>query len=92
MTRSNVRKHRADGVTTHYPALDHGRRVYRQCGARGIKVDLHQCLARHGAETRHQWPHVHPRSGQEGILAIKLGGSVQINGVSVDHAGPSAST
>jgi len=86
MTRSNVRNTAADGVTTQYPlSITDG--AFTGNAGRGIKVDL-TSVSPGAAQKLVINGHTHiGGSGQEGILAIKLGGEVQISGVSVDHAG-----
>ncbi|MEA2634684.1 MAG: hypothetical protein QOH92_1451, partial [Chloroflexota bacterium] len=87
MTRSNVRNSSADGVATQSPlSITDG--AFTGNGGRGIKVDLTgvgpsaaQPLVINGHTSI-------ASSGQDGILAIKLGGhTVQITGASVDRTG-----
>jgi parallel beta-helix repeat protein len=86
MTRSNVRNTTADGVATQSPIsiTDGG---FTGNGGRGIKVDL-TGVSPSSAQQLVITGHTKVSgSGQDGILAIKLGGLVQISGVTVDHAG-----
>ena len=87
MTRSNVRNTAADGVATQSPlSITDG--AFTGNAGRGIKVDLtgvSPTAAQHLVINGHT---AIAGSGQDGILAIKLGGhTVQISGLSVDHAG-----
>ena len=86
MTRSNVRNTAADGVATQSPvSITDG--AFTGNGGRGIKVDLTGVSPSSAQQLTITGHTSISGSGQDGILAIKLGGLVQISGVSVDRAG-----
>jgi Concanavalin A-like lectin/glucanases superfamily/IPT/TIG domain len=86
MIRSNVRNTAADGVATQSPvSITDG--AFTGNGGRGIKVDLTGVSPISAQQLVINGHTSISGSGQDGILAIKLGGLVQISGVSVDHAG-----
>jgi len=87
MTRTNIRNTSSDGLSTHSPVAINGG-AFTNNGGRAINVNLTN-VAPSAFQTVTITGHVTiSASGQDGILAIKLGGhTVQVQDVSVDRSG-----
>jgi hypothetical protein len=87
MTRTNIRNTSSDGLSTQSPVTINGG-AFANNGGRGIKIDLTNAtpsLYQPVSITGHATV---AGSGQDGILAVKLGGhTVQVQDVSVDRSG-----
>jgi hypothetical protein len=87
MTRTNIRNTASDGVSTHSPLAINGG-AFTNNGGRAININLTNVAPSLNQPVTITGHATVSGSGQEGILAIWLGGhTVQLQDVSVDRAG-----